>query len=92
MAYAYDGRSQIDLRPLSLTAEVLPQAEGSVEIRLGSTRLICTASVEASGSRWLSGSGRGWVSAEYGMLLDPLIRESKEKRPSTEGESGKFQD
>ncbi|MCB0341806.1 MAG: ribonuclease PH [Pseudobdellovibrionaceae bacterium] len=63
-----DGRSPQEIRSLTITPEVIRNAEGSVQIDLGHTRLICTASVEANVPKWLSGSGQGWITAEYGML------------------------
>ncbi len=63
-----DGRNPNEIRPLHLTPEVIRHAEGSVEISMGHTRLICTASVDDRLPKWLAGSGQGWVSAEYGML------------------------
>ncbi len=63
-----DGRNLNQLRPVKLTSEVIPHAEGSVEICMGNTRVICTASLEPSVPKWLAGTGKGWVTAEYGML------------------------
>ncbi len=63
-----DKRNPAELRPVLIRAEVLPYAEGSVEIQFGQTRVICTATVESSLPKWLQGSGQGWVTAEYGML------------------------
>lgn len=63
-----DNRSLDELRPVSITPEVIRHAEGSVDISMGHTRLICTASVEPQVPKWLQGTGEGWVTAEYGML------------------------
>lgn len=63
-----DNRDIDQLRPLSLVPDVLNYAEGSVEVTLGSTRVLCSASLEDRVPKWLQGSGKGWVSAEYGML------------------------
>ncbi|MGZ3722155.1 MAG: ribonuclease PH [Bdellovibrionales bacterium] len=57
-----------ELRPVSIRPEVIRHAEGSVEIAMGHTRVICTASIDPTVPKWLSGSGSGWVTAEYGML------------------------
>lgn len=62
------GRLEDELRKVSLIPEVLPHSEGSAEISIGQTKLICTASVEERVPKWLAGSGQGWVTAEYGML------------------------
>lgn len=63
-----DSRKLDQLRPVEIRPEVIRYAEGSVEITMGFTRVICTASVDIGVPKWLSGSGGGWVTAEYGML------------------------
>ncbi|MCB2228807.1 MAG: ribonuclease PH [Desulfarculaceae bacterium] len=63
-----DGRQPMQMRPLSLKPGVNPYAEGSCLAELGNTKVHCTASVEKGVKRWLEGSGRGWVTAEYAML------------------------
>jgi ribonuclease PH len=63
-----DGRKANELRPISIKAEVLRYAEGSVQIDMGHTRVICTATLEPGVPKWLMGQGSGWVTAEYGML------------------------
>jgi ribonuclease PH len=63
-----DGRRPDELRPVRITPDYNLYAEGSVLIECGSTRLICTASVEDKIPPFLEGQGRGWVTAEYGML------------------------
>ena len=60
-------------------------ATGSALISMGETRVICTASVQASVPRWLSGSGRGWVTAEYGML--PASTGDRKQRDISRGNS-----
>jgi ribonuclease PH len=62
------GRAPDELRPLSIDPGFVRTATGSALISMGETRVICTASVQESVPRWLLGSGRGWVTAEYGML------------------------
>jgi ribonuclease PH len=64
----HDGRAPNELRPLSITAGFVRSATGSALIEAGGTRVICTASAVEDVPRWLSGKGRGWVTAEYGML------------------------
>jgi ribonuclease PH len=64
---SYD-RSATDLRPVEIEPGFVRSATGSALISMGETRVICTASVQESVPRWLSGAGRGWVTAEYGML------------------------
>ncbi len=62
------GRSPSDLRPVSIEPGFVRTATGSALIACGGTRVICTASVQDSVPRWMAGKGRGWVTAEYGML------------------------
>ncbi len=68
MAQRSDGRQDGESRPLSITPGYIQNVDGSVLIELGATRVICTASVEESVPVFLRDSGRGWVTAEYGML------------------------
>src|SRR5205809_431865 len=63
-----DGRRPAELRPVRLVPGFLPPAEGSVLIETGATRVICTATVQEGVPPFLRGQGRGWVTAEYGML------------------------
>jgi len=63
-----DGRRPDELRPLEIVPGFLEQADGSALISLGRTRVLCTATVEDGVPRWLEGKGRGWLTAEYGML------------------------
>jgi ribonuclease PH len=62
------GRGPDVLRPVTIEPGFVRTATGSALISVGETRVICTASVQNSVPRWLAGSGRGWVTAEYGML------------------------
>jgi ribonuclease PH len=62
------GRAADALRPLAIEPGFVRTATGSALISMGETRVICTATVQAGVPRWLAGSGRGWVTAEYGML------------------------
>jgi ribonuclease PH len=62
------GRPPDGLRPVEIEPGFVRTAAGSVLISAGETRVICTASVQESVPRWLQGRGRGWVTAEYGML------------------------
>ena len=64
---SYD-RGPDGLRPTRIEAGFVPSATGSALITQGETRVICTASVDESVPRWMAGEGRGWVTAEYGML------------------------
>jgi ribonuclease PH len=62
------GRAPDELRPVTIEPGFVRTATGSALITAGGTRVICTASVQESVPRWLSGQGRGWMTAEYGML------------------------
>ena len=66
-----DGRAPGELRPVAMTPGFVRSATGSVLIEQGNTRVICTASAVESVPRWMAGNGRGWVTAEYGMLPAP---------------------
>lgn len=74
------------LRPTSITPNVLIHAEGSVMIEVGQTRVMCTASVEDRVPPFMRGSGKGWVTAEYGML--PRATSTRTQRESTAGKVG----
>jgi ribonuclease PH len=63
-----EGRRPDELRPLEIVPGFLDQADGSALISLGRTRVLCTATVEDEVPRWLAGKGKGWLTAEYGML------------------------
>ncbi len=74
------------LRPTTITPHVMLHAEGSVLIEVGQTRVICTASVEDRVPPFLRGTGKGWVTAEYGML--PRSTSTRMQRESTAGKVG----
>lgn len=78
-----DGRSRDQIRQLKITPDFISQAEGSVLIELGKTRVICTASVEDGVPSFLKGSGKGWVTSEYGML--PRATEERTPREASRG-------
>ena len=63
-----DGRGPEDLRPLSFVRDYTEFAAGSVLVAMGRTKVLCTASVAADVPRWMRGTGKGWVTAEYSML------------------------
>src|SRR5690348_2943299 len=77
------GRSPSQLRPATIEPGFVRTATGSALISMGETRVICTASVQESVPRWLLGSGRGWVTAEYGML--PASTGDRKQRDITKG-------
>jgi ribonuclease PH len=81
-----DGRLNDAVRPTRLTPGVAVHAEGSVMIEVGLTKVLCTASVEDRVPPFMRGSGKGWVTAEYGML--PRATTTRMTRESTTGKVG----
>jgi len=81
-----DGRMSADLRPTRLTPGFLLHAEGSVLIEVGRTRVICSASVEDRVPPFLRNTGKGWVTAEYGML--PRATTTRTQREASTGKVG----
>ncbi|RDH82138.1 MAG: ribonuclease PH [endosymbiont of Escarpia spicata] len=80
------GRQPTDLRAVKITRSYTKHAEGSVLVEFGDTKVICTASVEARVPRFLKGKGRGWVTAEYGML--PRSTTDRMGREAARGKQG----
>ena len=78
-----DGRAPDDLRPVKITPDFITSAEGSVLIEVGQTRVIVTATVDDGVPAFLKGSGKGWVTGEYGML--PRSTEERTPRESVRG-------
>ena len=81
-----DGRLSEQLRPTRLTPNYLIHAEGSVLVESGKTKVICTASVEDRVPPFRRNTGKGWVTAEYGML--PRATHTRSQRESTAGKVG----
>src|SRR6187397_2788744 len=81
-----DGRLAEQLRPTRITPNYLVHAEGSVLVECGQTKVICTASVEDRVPAFRRNSGKGWVTAEYGML--PRATTTRTQRESTAGKVG----
>jgi len=79
------GRAPDALRPMAIEPGFVRTATGSALISIGETRVICTASVQSSVPRWLAGSGRGWVTAEYGML--PASTGERKQRDISRGKA-----
>jgi ribonuclease PH len=76
-------RGPADLRPVEIEPGYVRTADGSALISVGETRVICTASIAEEVPRWLKGSGRGWVTAEYAML--PASTGERKERDSKRG-------
>lgn len=81
-----NGRAAHELRPATLTRNYTRHAEGSVLVCFGDTRVLCTASVEERVPGFLKGSGKGWVTAEYGML--PRATHTRSDREASRGKQG----
>lgn len=80
------GRHPDQIREVRLTRHYTKHAEGSVLVEFGDTKVICTASIEERVPRWLKGKGKGWVTAEYGML--PRSTGSRMQREAARGGQG----
>ncbi len=78
-----DRRATDQLRPVKLTPDFIPHAEGSVLIEIGATRVICTATIEDTVPSFQKGSGRGWITAEYSLL--PRSTRQRTPRESARG-------
>jgi len=84
-------RKHDELRPVSIDRRVSMHAEGSCLIKFGNTHVLCTATVEDRLPPWLKGQGRGWITAEYGML--PRATVQRTRREATVGHpSGRTQE
>jgi len=81
-----DGRKSKQLRPLRITPGYLKTADGSVLIEVGDTKVICTAKLEERVPQFLRNSGKGWITAEYGML--PGSSQTRIGRESVRGKIG----
>jgi ribonuclease PH len=81
----HDGRAADELRPVRIDTDFIAPADGSCLIRFGATQVICTASVADAAPDWLAGAGKGWVTAEYGML--PASTGRRKSRPIAKPDS-----
>lgn len=85
------GRAADALRTIEIETGVSPYAEGSCLIKCGNTHVLCTASVEENVPPWMRNSGKGWVTAEYGML--PRATHTRGRREAAQGkQSGRTQE
>ena len=78
-----DGRRSDELRPLEIRPDYLEQPHGSALVSCGKTIVLCTASVQEGVPRWLSGNGRGWMTAEYSLL--PASTGQRTSREAADG-------
>jgi ribonuclease PH len=81
-----DGRAPDEMRPVTIQPGYMPNAEGSVLISVGETRVICAASYEDRVPPWMRGRGTGWVTAEYSML--PRATVERTQREANKGKIG----
>src|SRR5437667_5485072 len=86
MFYRSDNRTPDQMRPVNIIPNYISTAEGSALIEVGNTRVICTASVEETVPAFLRNSGKGWITAEYGML--PRSTLTRSPRESARGRIG----
>ncbi|MEM9705254.1 MAG: ribonuclease PH [Pseudomonadota bacterium] len=84
------GRAFNELREVTITPSASKHAEGSCLIKFGDTHVLCTATWDESTPPWLRGGGRGWVTAEYGML--PRSTNERMRREAKSGQSGRTQE
>src|SRR4051812_12699133 len=86
-----DGRAPEELRPVTFERDFTEFAAGSVLVSMGRTRVLCTASVESDVPRWMRGTGKGWVTAEYSLL--PGSTTERAQREAARGrQSGRTQE
>ncbi|MBL4243613.1 ribonuclease PH [Vibrio fluvialis] len=81
-----NNRAADQVRPINITRHYTAYAEGSVLVEFGNTKVLCNATVEEGVPRWLKGQGKGWVTAEYGML--PRATYSRTRREAANGKQG----
>jgi|TARA_B100000780_G_scaffold147944_1_gene103374 ribonuclease PH len=79
-------RKNLELRKIEIITDFIKNADASCLIKSGDTHVVCTASIEEKVPRWLKGSGKGWVTAEYGML--PRSTHERMRRESSVGKVG----
>jgi len=91
MSARHDGRATDQLRPVRITRDYLRHPEGSVLVEFGDTKVICTASLEDKVPPFLKGQGKGWVTAEYGMLPRSTNTRMNRERGGPSGRSQEIQ-
>ena len=87
----HDGRAPGALRPTTIAIDTVSYAEGSCLIATGNTRVLCAASVEESVPDWRAASGKGWVTAEYGMLPRATHTRGSRERNGAKGRTQEIQ-
>ena len=81
-----NSRALDELRNVTIETGVSPYAEGSCLIKCGNTHVLCTATIDENVPRWMKGRGKGWVTAEYGML--PRATHTRMRREAARGGQG----
>lgn len=79
-------RKADQIRPIKITRNYTAYAEGSVLVEFGNTKVLCNASIEENVPHWMKGKGKGWVTAEYGML--PRATHTRNRREAASGKQG----
>lgn len=82
-----DGRAENEMRPITLTRNVMKNALGSCLAEFGDTRVLCAATIEEDVPRWRKGAHAGWVTAEYAMLPASTSRRTKRETSARKGRS-----
>lgn len=91
MSARRDGRTADQLRPVKITRRFTKAAPGSVLIEIGSTKILCTATVDHKVPDWMAGKGRGWMTAEYAMLPGSTGQRKQRERLRADGRSTEIQ-
>ena len=81
-----NNRKNLELRKIEIITDYIKNADASCLIKAGDTHVVCTASIEDKVPRWLKGSGKGWITAEYGML--PRSTHERMRREASSGKIG----
>src|SRR4051812_21545478 len=87
----FNNRASDQLRPLIITTGAAPYAEGSALIEMGSTRVLCAASIEPNVPPWLRGKGSGWITAEYALLPRSTLSRTRRERNGAGGRTQEIQ-
>ena len=86
-----DGRSAIDLRPVSIEIDSYGYGEGTALIKMGCTTVLCAATIEAGVPPWMKGHGRGWITSEYSLLPRSTTTRNRRERQGAGGRTQEIQ-
>ncbi|HEU5087737.1 MAG TPA: ribonuclease PH, partial [Roseiflexaceae bacterium] len=87
----HENRAPDAIRPLNITIDTYGYAEGSALIEMGSTKVLCAASVEQGVPPWMRGQGRGWITGEYSMLPRATTTRGRRERNGPSGRTQEIQ-